>query len=304
MARNHGYAYRELIDASGEGRTAFDFLSQTYDRASPTDWSQRFSSGEVLINGDRANPEDKLQRGQTLTWNRPPWNEPDVPMNWALLHEDDALIAANKPSGLPTLPGAGFLESTLLAQVRQRFPEASPLHRLGRHTSGIVLFARTTSAASRLSEAFRQHALNKQYLAVASGVAAFNELHITTPIGPVPHPLLGTVHASSPSGKPAQSVATVIERRATETLLCVRIHTGRPHQIRIHLASVGHPLVGDPLYEPGGLPAKQSTAVPGDGGYLLHAERLTFVHPVSGQRIELRAAPPGDTKARFTVTNR
>jgi 23S rRNA pseudouridine1911/1915/1917 synthase len=115
---------------------------------------------------------------------------------------------------------------------------------------------------------------------------------ITTPIGPAPHPLLGSVHAASPQGKPSLSQVTVLERRADSFLCDVRIATGRPHQIRIHLAAAGHPLTGDPLYGPGGLPGPDSRALPGDPGYLLHAAELSFCHPADGRTVVLACEPP------------
>lgn len=299
--KNRGYAYREKIDTASEGRTALEYLSTAYDRATHAEWSARFGNGEVTLDAAPAATTDRLRSGQLLVWNRPPWDEPDVPRSWELLYEDDALLAVNKPSGLPTLPGGGFVDGTLLTLVREKYPEANPLHRLGRHTSGLLLFARTAAAAKTLSKAFREHDLEKQYLAVGSGVAKFDELAIKAPIGPVTHGLLGTVHAASEQGKSALSLAKVIERRTGETLFSVAISTGRPHQIRIHLAWAGHPLVGDPLYPIGGVPLPSCTALPGDGGYLLHAEWLAFDHPVTGARVELRAPPPTDTRHRYKV---
>ena len=197
-----------------------------------------------------------------------------------------------KPSGLPTIPSGGFLKHTLLHLVRQQWPGASPLHRLGRATSGLVLFARTTEAGATLSRAWRDGSVAKQYRALGSGVAARDTYEITAPIGLVPHPRLGAVHGVSAHGKASHSTARVLERREDATLFEVDIHTGRSEQIRIHLASIGHPLVGDPLYAAGGLPLEVDPGLPGDGGYLLHAERLVFDHPGTGQRLELRAPPP------------
>ena len=220
------------------------------------------------------------------------------PTSYVLLHEDGALVAVIKPRGLPTLAGGGFLAGTLLALVRARYPEARPLHRLGRHTSGIVLFARTHAAAALLAGAWRDHAVEKRYRALGSGVATWNTLAMDAPIGPVAHPRLGTVHAASASGKPAHSVAHVLERRGDATLFDVQITTGRPHQIRIHLAYAGHPLAGDPLYVVGGRPGASRPALPGDGGYLLHAARLRFVHPITNVPTELSAPPPRELRTR------
>lgn len=168
------------------------------------------------------------------------------------------------------------------------------MHRLGRETSGIVLFARSRQAAAAIQAAWRGHQVDKRYRALGQGRPAWDELEVAAPIGPVPHPRLGTVQAASPGGKPALSRVRVLERRARGTLFEVRIDTGRPHQIRIHLAWAGHPLAGDPLYGPGGLPLAGLPGLPGDGGYFLHAERLAFVHPGTGRTLELWSPPPAE----------
>ncbi|MGH9174641.1 MAG: RluA family pseudouridine synthase, partial [Vicinamibacterales bacterium] len=186
----------------------------------------------------------------------------------------------------------GFLDSTLLTLVRTHYPDARPMHRLGRYTSGVVLFARTHAAAASLAAAWRDHAVKKHYRALGSGVAVTERLEINARIGPVAHPVLGSVHGASASGKRSHSVAHVLERREHTTVFQVEITTGRPHQIRIHLAYAGHPLVGDPVYVSGGLPRADRPGLPGEGGYWLHAERLQFVHPASGAMMELGAPPP------------
>lgn len=287
----------------GDGLTVLEFLASTRHHSTTEEWASRLERGEVELEGKRATSSVILHPGQTIVWHRPPWDEAEVPTDYRILHEDDAIVAVDKPSGLPTMPAGGFLNHTLLTLIRARYPEASPLHRLGRHTSGLVLFARTHDAASRLARAWRDHTVKKTYRALAVGETRTEMFVIDAPIGPVPHPLLGTVQAASEDGKPSHSLAVVLERGRDRTLFNVEITTGRPHQVRIHLAYAGHPLVGDPLYEAGG-GSKQHPGLPGDGGYLLHAERLQFAHPCTGKRMTLRAEPPPalQTRAELLAT--
>ncbi len=295
MALNSGYSYREQLGKAADGLSALAYLSAKYAHSTRSEWSARFERGEVLLGEQCISSGEVLRAGQRLTWQRPPWQEDDAPLQFHLIHEDGALIAVDKPSGLPTLPGGGFLEHTLLHLVRAEFTQATPLHRLGRGTSGLVLFARTHEAASRLTHAWRGQQIGKRYLALGQGAAEQSEYDIQAAIGPVPHPRLGEVYAASTSGKASRSRARVLERRQISppsTLFEVDIFTGRPHQIRIHLASIGHPLLGDPLYGPGGRPLSELPGLPGDGGYWLHAYQLRFEHPVSGQQLELSAPPP------------
>lgn len=290
---NRGYTYGETLDRRQAGRTV---LARLLDFAHSTEaeWRARVAAGLVTLDGRGTGAEEVLQAGQVLAWARPPWEEPEAPMAFAVLHEDAHLVAVAKPSGLPTLPGADFLEHTLLHLVRRRHPEASPLHRLGRGTSGLVLFARTEAARRELARAWRDHELTKVYRAWISGHPAQDAFAVTVPIGPIPHPLLGTLHGASPAGKPSRSEATVLERRPDgSSLVEVAILTGRPHQIRIHMAAAGHPLVGDPLYVAGGGAAPGTSALPGDLGYRLHALRLEGRHPLTGEAFHFFCqAPP------------
>ena len=291
MPLNRGWSYREQVGADGAGQTVLAYLTVTRLHSSESEWAARISRGEVEVDGILVRGEVTLHAGQTVTWNRPPWDEPQVPTNFEIVYEDDAIIVVNKPSGLPTMPAGGFLDQTLLALIRKTDPGASPLHRLGRHTSGLVLFARTHEAASHLARSWRNHSVKKIYRALALGTTRTEMFVIDVPIGPVPHPLLGTVQAAVEGGKPSHSVAVVMEQRHDQTLFSVEITSGRPHQIRIHMAYAGHPLIGDPLSEAGG-ELKRHPGLPGDGGYFLHAEKLQFVHPDTGQRMTVTATPP------------
>jgi len=291
MLPNQGYCYRHVVRSLGAEHTLESYLANSFPHSTEAEWRERIQAGEILVDGRAIDGLVRLRPGSLLAWNRPGWIEEGTPTTFDVLYRDDELLAVNKPSGLPTLPGAGFYRHTLLSLVQELDPDVRPLHRLGRGTSGIVLFARTKEAARSLSRDWPQ--IQKQYLALGCFVASKDSYDIRTPIGKVPHPRLGTVHAACASGKTAHSVARTRERRATSTLFEVDLHTGRPHQIRIHLASIGHPLVGDPLYGVGGVPRAESPGLPGDLGYFLHAHRLRFEHPTTGLRLDLEAALPG-----------
>jgi 23S rRNA pseudouridine1911/1915/1917 synthase len=294
---NGGFCHRERIAPAEAGRTVLAHLITRYPRATEAEWRERIAAGQVRIEERVASGDETLFAGQCLMWERPPWQEPEVPLATAILYVDAALLAVAKPSGLPTLPGGGeFLDHTLLALVRRRHPEASPMHRLGRGTSGLVLFAPTTGAAKPLQAAFREPATRKVYRTLCTGHPEQDAFEITAPIGEIPYAPLGTLHAASAGRRPSQSLVTVLERREGATLVDVEIFTGRPHQIRIHLAFAGHPLVGDPLYGPGGTPLPGTTAVPGDLGYLLHAHRLELSHPRTGARLNLICQPPPELR--------
>lgn len=295
MALNGGYSYRLPFPPSAQGTSLLDFLTADFRHSTRQVWEERLARGEVEVAGRPATGAEQPRPGTMVVWHRPPWDEPDVPLDYTLLYEDADLLAVTKPSGLPTLPGGGFLAHTLLTRVRADLdPAASPLHRLGRGTSGAVLFARTAHAAATLSADWRAGRVDKVYRALAAGhfPDAGAPTDLRTPIGPVPHPRLGRVHAATPTGKAAHSRARVLETRADSTLLDVEILTGRPHQIRIHLAAAGHPLVGDPLYGPDGTPMADLPGLPGDLGYLLHAHTLHFHHPVTGAAVQVVSPPP------------
>jgi 23S rRNA pseudouridine1911/1915/1917 synthase len=290
---NQGFEYRSRVGADAHGEGIVEHLARCFARFSRDEWVARVQSGRVLLDGRAAQPQAILRAGQWVSWIRPPWDEPIVPLSFAILYRQADLLAVAKPRGLPTLPGGGqFMDHTLLSLVRRHFPGASPLHRLGRATSGIVLFATAPTRCAIVAQEWRRREVRKVYRALVAGLPAADEFSIRTPIGPVPHPALGTVHAASPAGKPADSHVRVLERRESCALAEVTITTGRPHQIRIHMAAAGHPLVGDPLYGVGGVPVEGAGALPGAPGYHLHAGLLGFSHPVTGAWTEVTCGPP------------
>ncbi|OPZ99889.1 MAG: Ribosomal large subunit pseudouridine synthase D [Planctomycetes bacterium ADurb.Bin412] len=259
------------------------------------------ADGEITRCGVRIEPGDRLEAGDELEWRRPPWEEPPVPTQIPVLYEDHDLIVVDKPAGLPVVPAGGYLENTLvhLMGISHPVPEPPvPVHRLGRGTSGALLLARTARARASLCAQFRrgggeEGAVRKIYRAITGDVVGLpNEIEILQPIGLVPHAGLGAVHAAALDGLPACSRCRILARSGSRVIWEIDLVTGRPHQIRIHLASIGAPLLGDPLYGPGGVPLPGSDALPGDIGYTLRACSLGFAHPATGAPMEVHAPIP------------
>jgi len=298
--KNKGYSYPDRISPDDEGLTVAAFYSARYRHSSEAEWRRRIEAGQVLLNGLRASPDDILTCADALLYHRLPWDEPDAPADFTTLFEDVDVLVLDKPSGLPVLPGGFFLENTLLNLVRKRYGAlCSPLHRLGRGTSGAILFTRNHRAARSLAKAMFERRIVKIYLALATGTAMPDAFTVDAPIAPVPHRLPATVNAYRPDGRPSISHVRVLRRYPGRdvSLLEVTIPTGRPHQIRIHLSYAGFPLAGDPLYRSGGLPCAEGvddewTTTPGATGYLLHSWKIRFPHPARSEEIEIVSPPP------------
>jgi len=290
---NRGFEYRKQLGAEAKDHSVLDYLVRYYSAFGADEWLARIDAKRVLLDGIPVRHDQRIRPGQVLAWLRPPWKEPDVPRSFAILYRDKSLLAVAKPAGLPTLPGGGlFMDNTLLALVRNRFPGANPLHRLGRGTSGIVLFGLTRAATKKMFQAWSDHKVLKIYHALASGIPDSDAFKIDIPIGTVSHRFLKVLYAASREGKAAVSHITVLERRKTCSLVHVRIDTGRPHQIRIHMAAAGFPLLGDPLYISGGIPEPDSRSLPSETGYHLHNTLLGVHHPDSGKWMEIICTPP------------
>ena len=304
---NQGWTYCDRITPASAGQTVLTYYAQRYQHSTAQQWQSRIEQGQIHLDNQPVHPHTRLKPNQTLSYHRSPWAEPNVPLTFDILHEDDALWAIAKPAGLPVLPGGKFLQHTLLHQLKARYPNENPIpiHRLGRGTSGVMLIAKTQQARRDLSAQFRARTANsetaptltKTYRALIGPAPHLpNHFTCTDAIGKIPYPHLGYLHARiaphHPTAKPAQSDCQILQRRPTSTLLQVNIITGRPHQIRIHLAAQGHPLLGDPLYQPGGIPHPAARAIPSDCGYHLHAHCIRLIHPHSGKTLYVEAPLP------------
>ena len=310
-ALNGGWTYRDRMEARASGLSVSGFYAGRYRHSAQQEWQRRLAAGEIERNGQRLLADVALGAGDRLAWHRPPWLEGAVPARWAVVHDDGDLLVIDKPSGLPVLPAGGWLEHTVLRLLEHRHQGDAaglprPVHRLGRFTSGLLVCARRPATRAWLSRQLRESTAGalplggepsgcrKLYRALLVPgrlpLAPGESLVITTPIGRRDHPQLGQLWCAADGSQSgdlaASSLLTLLEREAAADLVQVAIASGRPHQIRIHCAALGAPLLGDPLYRPGGL--AEGSARPGDGGYRLQAWRLELTCP-DGGRLELEA---------------
>ena len=199
-----------------------------------------------------------------------------------ILYEDDDLVAVNKPEGLVAVPDRRRVESSLIEMLSaQRGEKLFIVHRIDRETSGVIVFARNAETHRQLNQQFETRSVEKMYLALVHGVIRDDRGEIDKPLRQFGS---GRVAVDDQRGKASVTEFRVLERFEAFTLLDVRPHTGRRHQIRVHLYSIGHPIVGDPLYGDKNLQSSYPRL-------MLHAHRLSL-HLPSGQRLTLEAPIP------------
>ncbi len=294
---NHGCTYVDAIEARDSGRTVAEYYAMRYTHSPVATWRQRCEDGEITCDGRILAPDEPLRAGMRIAWARPPWEEPESPLDFPVLYEDESMIAIDKPCGLPVLPAAHYLEHTVLHLARERWGEPAPvpMHRLGKGTTGVLLLARTNAARRFLAEQFRdttrrfEGIVKKVYRAVTGPAPHLPDtFEVEAPIGCVPHPRLGHIHVATPGGRPSLSRVKLVKRFDDRTIWEIDLVTGRPHQIRIHLAAAGAPLLGDPFYGVGGVQRTDAPdANPGDCGYQLRSCLLTVIHPVSREPVTI-----------------
>ena len=280
-------------------------LAQMFPEYSRSRLKAWLLNGAVLVDGELWRPRDRVAGGETVELQVVPEVAvragPEViPLD--VVFEDDALLVVNKPVGLVVHPGAGNVTGTLMngllhhAPSLEQLPRAGIIHRLDKDTSGLLLVAKTLLSHTALVRSLADRDISRQYLAVCNGVLTGGGT-IDAPIAR--HSVDRTRMAVRESGKPAVTHYTVIERFRAHTYINVVLDTGRTHQIRVHFAYRRHALVGDPVY--GGrlaLPAGASEplikALREFRRQALHAKRLEFAHPESGEMLRLEALPPDD----------
>ena len=256
--------------------------------------------GHVRLDSHAARPKQKIWGGEHIELH-PQADPADTtfraePIALEIVHEDEDLLVINKPAGLVVHPGSGNWQGTLLnallyhAPQLAAIPRAGIVHRLDKDTSGLLVVAKTLRAQTELVRQIQARTVKRDYLAVVHGVVRLDG-EVAAPIGRDPRSR--TRMAVVGTGRPALTRYKVAKRFADATLLECSLSTGRTHQIRVHMQSLGHPLVGDPVYRGKRRGESKLTVLRRQA---LHAVRLEFSHPVSGVRRRFTAPPPEDLR--------
>jgi 23S rRNA pseudouridine1911/1915/1917 synthase len=260
-----------------------------------------FEAGLVRRNGRVMAKSDEVTAGETLEFVLPEvvpteLNPVAIPLN--VLYEDEHLLAVNKAAGMVVHPGVGTGEDTLVHALLAHcagglsgvggIERPGIVHRLDKGTSGVLLVAKNDAAHRGLSEQFAGRQLRKEYLALVAGVPRLRSGMIERAISR--HPVHRERMTVGEGGRPARTDWEIVEAFGDRAeLVRCRIHSGRTHQIRVHLKSIGHPLIGDTTYG-----WKADPHLPDPGRVMLHAERIAFLHPVTARPLDLRAPLPAD----------
>lgn len=281
------------------------FLKQRIRRLSRTKICTIIESQVWLSNGRKPRPALAVRAGDTVHIDRPAPIEPEVPREFPILASDAYFMAIDKPAGLPMHTTAKFWKNTLVAILRERYPEEGLqiCHRIDRETSGVLLIARTRAAASYLKRAFASRAVKKTYLALVHGIPAPSSGVIDAPMRLIEsrsHLMMGV----EDDGLPALTRYSVHTAFARHSLVEASPESGRQHQIRVHLAYIGHPIVGDKLYGAGeqafmdycdsGMTPALLDLFDGLPRHALHAARLIFPHPETKEMVTVESPLPAD----------
>jgi 23S rRNA pseudouridine1911/1915/1917 synthase len=279
------------------------FIATRIDHVSRT-WIQRLiESGQVTVDGFERSQTFKMTPGQIVLVNIPPTEDDEleaenIPLD--VIYEEPDLAVINKPAGMVVHPAPGHRSGTLVNALLYRYPDIAMsgtnrpgiVHRLDRETSGLIVVARTDRGRLKLLEQWADRSVIKEYLAIATGVPSETPFRIDVPIGR--DPKQRNKMAALATGKTARSTVDLVEDLKQISLLAVTIETGRTHQIRVHLAHAGFPVVGDRVYN------RKTGRYGGEGSIaerqMLHAFRLAFDSP-SGEHLDLSVPLPGDMDA-------
>lgn len=288
------------VDARDAGRRLDHYLAALGTWGSRSQVQKLIAAGGVRLDGRHPKAGVLLRAGQSIAARvaasvAAVGVEPEA-IALDVLYEDDHLLVINKPAGMVVHPAPGNWRGTLVAALLHHWRGPRPgldpyrpgiVHRLDKDTSGVLVIAKDAATLAALGQQFRRREVHKQYLAWVWGRVRRPSGTITDPIGR--NPVHRTRMAVRRGGRPAETAFEVVERYAEVTLLRLFPRTGRTHQIRVHLASIGHPIVGDAVYG-----RRRGVGAALVARHALHAERIAFCHPATGEHLRFSAPLPAD----------
>ena len=300
MIEGHTELSFQYARVNGQEETLLEFLLRRFRYYGPKEWGDHIKSGHLLVDGQQGKAGQKLRNNQRVVYLRPDSLEPSVDADYEVLFEDEWLIGLNKSGDLPTSPSGRYFKNTLMHLVRERFgwQKLYTIHRLDRETSGVVLFAKTHQMAQQMAALFRDKQIRKEYRAVVTTSLPKDEILVSKPIGPDRSSSIRIKQSVCEDGKPSETRFRQLKTIGGGAYLQIHTMTGRTHQIRVHAAASGFPIVGDKLY---GLPEKDFLRWLEEGEaflkarnlpnrQLLHAYQIDFMHPQTNQPICLLAS--------------
>ncbi len=295
------------VPLSAAGRRFDQALAEMFPDYSRSRLSGWIKAGAVTLDGATVPPRQLLRGGEQVALEveleAQVYSEPEA--IWLdIVHQDDHLLVLNKPAGLVVHPGAGNPAGTLLNGLLHHdprlaeLPRAGIVHRLDKDTSGLMVVARTLPTYTALVDLLSRHEVGRQYEAVVLGTMVAGGT-VDEPIGRSLGDRLRQAVRDEEDGKRAVTHYRLRERFRAHTLLQCQLETGRTHQIRVHMAHIGHPLVGDPLYSgglklPKGATGELVAALRNFRRQALHAEKLSFTHPATGEAMSFTVDRPAD----------
>ncbi len=284
-----------VVEASGQGKRLDVFIKEREPDFSRTVVQGLITADKVRVNGKAAKAHYRLRLGDRVQWLPPELPQTqlvaeDIPLS--ILYEDEAVCVIDKPAGLVVHPGAGHREHTLVHALLHHVPSLSQLskdrpgivHRLDKETSGVMVVAKTNAAHMHLARQFKDHTIERRYVALVDGEVAFDEGVIDIPIRRHKTDRRRMAVGFSDDAKEARTAYKVMKRCGAFTAVALTPQTGRTHQLRVHLAHLGHPVLGDPVYG-----RKKNFA-----RLALHAEALGFKHPVTAERMHFSSSLPAE----------